>query len=196
MSSTDSDVTVLLGAWSQGEPEALDQLVTLVYGELRRIADGQFSREPEGHTLQPTAVIHEFFLTLMNRRQVRWQNRAHFYGFAARQMRRILVSHARKKAAGKRGGDTGRLQLEEDLFPAVDTSAEILRVDDALNDLERFNPVGSQIVEMRFFGGLSRKEMAEALDISPSSVRDKWTAARAWLRRELAVPGAPGAPPG
>lgn len=185
MPRQEQDITALLHAWSRGEPKALDRLTPLIYDELRRIAEIQFAREAADHTLQPTAVVNELFLSLMDRRRVQWQDRSHFYGFAAQQMRRILVSHARKQKAGKRGDGAPVFSLDEVLSPAAMTPEEVIRVDEALADLERFNPEGCRIVEMRFFGGLSRQEIADILGISPSTVRDKWTAARAWLHREL-----------
>ena len=181
----DHDITKLLHDWSIGDPQALEKLAPLVYDELHQIAEIQFGREADGHTLQPTAVVSELFLSLMDRRRVQWQDRSHFYGFAANQMRRILVSHARKSKAGKRGGGAQVLSLENVFSPVDMTPEEIVRVDEALADLAKFNPEGSRIIEMRFFGGLSRQEMAEVLGVSPSTVRDKWTAARAWLHREL-----------
>ncbi len=185
MSRQEHDITALLHAWSDGDSQALDQLTPLVYDELHRIAAIQFSREAADHTLQPTAIVHELFLSLIDRRRVHWQDRSHFYGFAAQQMRRILVSHARKQKADKRGGGAAVFSLEEVLSPVAMTPEEVLRVDEALATLERFNPEGCRIVEMRFFGGLSRQEIADVLGVSPSTVRDKWTAARAWLHREL-----------
>lgn len=191
MAPRDSEITRLLSAWSGGDGEALDILAPLVYSDLRQIAKLQFSRETSSQTLQPTALISEFFLTLLRRREVRWKNSAQFFGFAARQMRLILVSHARKRTAQKRGGNVPKLSLEEGFGIAAMPPAEIVRVDEALTDLARFNPVGSRIVEMRFFGGFTRRETAETLGLSPSTVRDKWTAARAWLRRELATSSSP-----
>lgn len=184
------DITVLLHAWSDGKPDALERLTPLVYDQLQRIARGYFMRESQSHTLQPTAVVNELFLDLMNRRRVQWQDRAQFFGFAARQMRRILVDHARRRTAVKRGGDAIPISLDalaDDgiLLQADMSDNELLRLDIALEDLARFNPEGGRIVEMRFFAGLTHDEIAAVLNVSTSTVRYKWRAAKSWLHRAL-----------
>ena len=185
MPGQEHEITELLHAWSNGDPRALPKLTPRVYDELHRIASTQFVHEAAGHTLQPTAVVNELFLDLVHRRRVRWEDRAHFFGFAANQIRRILVSYARRRKAGKRGGGARDLPLDDLPFTSNLMPDEILRLDAALADLKRFNPEGGRIVEMWFFGGLTRAEIALALGVSPSTVRDRWQAARAWLRREL-----------
>ena len=157
----------------------------MVYVELQRIARDQFSRESEGHTLQPTALVHEAFSRFLESRRVQWQNRDHFFGFAAHLMRRILVDHARKKKALKRGGDAQELSLSEvpALLELVDD--DILRLHAVLEELEVFNPEGSEVVEMRFFGGLKYAEIAKLQGVSASTVRNRWQAAKLWLYREL-----------
>lgn len=181
----EADITALLQSWEDGAPGALERLTPLVYDELHRIASRQFAREARNHTLQPTAVVHELFLDLMDRRQVRWQDRSHFFGFAARQMRRILVDHARRRKAGKRGGGAPIVSLEELPFVVDMTEDSLLRLDEALADLARFNPEGSRVVEMRFFGGLTHEEVARVLGVSVTTARNKWRAAKTWLHREL-----------
>ncbi len=177
-------VTELLLEWRGGDPEALDRLTPLVFDELRRIARGFFERERRDHTLQPTALVHEVYLRLVDARQVDWRNRAHFIGIAARLMRCVLVDHARRRAAGKRGGGVPRTWVDPDLIPRS-REVDLVALDDALADLERLDPEGSQVVEMRFFGGLTHGEIAEVLGVSPTTVKRKWTAARAWLYRAL-----------
>ena len=179
------DITGLLQAWGQGHPEALDRLTPLVYNELHRIASIQFARESEGHTLQPTAVVHELFMDLLGRRRVQWQDRSQFFGFAARQMRRILVDHARRNRAAKRGGPGRDLPLEDLSLGLSLTDEALLRLDAALSDLARFNPDGCRVVELSFFVGLTHEEIAQLMGTSTSTVRNKWRAARAWLHREL-----------
>lgn len=189
MSGSEHDVTELLYAWSSGDPEALEKLTPLVYDELRRIACHQFAREPEDHTLQPTAVVHELFLDLMRRRRVQWEGRTHFFGFAAKQIRRILVDHARRQKAGKRGGGEQILSLEDNPLLAAmavkTTHDDLVRLDDALTELARFNPEGSRVVEMRFFAGLNYQEIGSVLGVSAATVRYRWQAARSWLHRQL-----------
>lgn len=191
----EADITALLHAWEDGAPGALDELTPLVYDELRRIAGRQLAREARGHTLQPTAVVHELFLDLMDRRRVHWQDRAQFFGFAARQMRRILVDHARRQKAGKRGGGARVVSLEDLPFVVELSDEALLRVDEALADLAKFNPEGARVVEMRFFGGLSHEEIAGVLGVSVTTARNKWRAAKTWLHRELGASAAETPPP-
>lgn len=182
---SDHDVTALLHAWSDGDRGAFEEVFPLVYEELRRRAGNLFAREDRGHTLQPTIVVHELFLDLVKRRRVCWEDRNHFFGYAAKQMRRILVSHARRRDAAKRGGGVQLQSLCGLREPGVMPPERFLRLHEALDDLARFNPVGARIVEVHFFGGLTHEDIAEAMGFSPATVRNKYNAARAWLRRQL-----------
>jgi len=179
------DVTQLLSRWSQGDRAALDSLVPVVYGELRRMAARYLRRERAEHTLQPTALVNEAFVKLIDQRDVRWQNRAHFFGVAAQLMRRILVDHARERAAEKRGGGVGRVPLEDALAVTASNQIDVLAVDNALNRLHEIDPDQVRIVELRFFGGLTVEETAEVLGWSSGSVKREWTIAKAWLQREM-----------
>jgi RNA polymerase sigma factor (TIGR02999 family) len=177
-------VTQLLLAWSNGDQGALDELTPLVYDELRRLAGAYMRRERLGHTLQTSALVHEAFLRMIDQR-VAWQNRAHFFGIAARLMRRILVDYARSKDASKRGGGEIHLALDEALDEAEAQDADLIALDDALTSLASFDSRQSRIVELRYFGGLTIEETAEAIGVSPATVEREWNLARAWLRREL-----------
>jgi RNA polymerase sigma factor (TIGR02999 family) len=180
------DVTRLLGRWQEGDPQALDALMELVYGELKAVAGGLLRDERAEHTLQPTALVHEAYLRLEGVRQSRFENRRHFYGAAARCMRRVLVDHARRRNAHKRGGD--RVQnVDLDALPqgAIDLRLDFERLDSALDALQAVAPVQTQVVELRFFAGLSIDETGRVLDLSPATVKRHWTFARAWLLREL-----------
>lgn len=181
------EVTLLLRAWSDGNREALDRLTPLVYRELHLIAERLMARERPSHTLQTTALVNEAYLRLVDVRQVNWQDRAHFLAICARAMRRILVDHARSRGSVKRGAGQVRLQIEEEPAAAWSPDANLLEVDDALNRLAALDPRKSQVVELRFFGGLSVEETAEALKISPETVMRDWKLAKAWLYRELSV---------
>ncbi|MEP7342559.1 MAG: sigma-70 family RNA polymerase sigma factor [Acidobacteriota bacterium] len=181
---TPEQVTQLLLAWRDGDQGALDELTPLVYDELRRLAGGYLRRERRGHTLQTSALVHEAFLKMIDQR-VNWQNRAHFFGIAAQLMRRILVDYARSQQASKRGSGTTHLALEEAMDEAKAQDADVLALDDALTSLAAFDPRQSQIVELRYFGGLTIEETAEVLDIGHATVEREWNMARAWLRREL-----------
>jgi RNA polymerase sigma factor (TIGR02999 family) len=185
MSSPPSEVTQLLLAWSEGDPVALEQLTPLVHRELRRIANNHFRRERPGHTLQATALVNEVYLRLVDQRQVDWQNRAHFFAIAARLMRRILVDHARSRLVAKRGGGAMQISFDEAAILSPERSAEIVALDDALANLAAMDRRKSQVVELRFFGGLSVEETARALNISPNTVLRDWSTAKAWLYREL-----------
>jgi RNA polymerase sigma factor (TIGR02999 family) len=184
------DVTRLLVAWSQGDEGALDTLLPLVYAELREMAHRYLGRERRDHTLQPTAVVHEAFLRLVKQRRVDWKNRSHFFAVAAQSMRRILVDHARARAADKRGG--GQTLIALDAAPNGETprTVDLIALDDALGRLEKLDRAKASVVEMRFFGGLTIDETAEALGASPSTVKRDWTLARAFLYRELTRTGA------
>ncbi len=179
------EVTHLLKAWSQGDRAALDQLMPLVYSELHRIAHRHLGRERLGHTLQPTALVNEAYLRLIDQKGVQWQNRAHFFAVAARLMRRILVDYARARQCAKRGGGVARVRLEEAAELAEEGAAEVVALDDALSSLAALDERKSRIVELRFFGGLSIEETAEVLKVSPGTVMREWTLAKAWLRREI-----------
>jgi RNA polymerase sigma factor (TIGR02999 family) len=174
----------MLLAWGQGDQAALDQLVPLVYDELRRLAQHYLRRERPGHTLQTSALVNEAFLRLIDQ-QVSWQNRAHFFGVSARLMRRVLVDYARERRTEKRGGEQMRLELDEALDIAEARDADLIALDDALNSLAEIDPQQSRVVELRYFGGLTIAETAEALGISTATVEREWNMARAWLRREL-----------
>jgi RNA polymerase sigma factor (TIGR02999 family) len=186
VSAPSNQITELLARWSEGEITAREKLVPLVYEELRRVARHCMAGERPDHTLQSGALVHEAYLRLVGHSSVRWDGRAHFFAVAAQLMRRILVDHARKKGAGKRGGDRVTITLDERLAPARQRELDVIALDDALNELSRMNPQHSRIVEMRFFAGLSIEETAQAMGISPATVKRDWAAARAWLYRELA----------
>jgi RNA polymerase sigma factor (TIGR02999 family) len=179
-------VTQLLIEWSNGDRAALDKLMPLIHEELRRLAHRYMSRERSGHTLQTTALVNEAYLRLVNRKSVRWQNRAHFFAIAARLMRGILVDHARAHAYQKRGGDARRkIALDEALIVSQERAAEVVALDDALKVLEEIDPRQGRVVELRFFGGLTVEETAEVLKLSPATVKREWGTAKAWLHREL-----------
>ena len=179
------DVTALLGDWSRGNRSALSQLLPLVYAELRRVAALQLRNERSDHTLQPTALVHEAYLRLVDQRQVDWQNRAHFFGVAAQVMRRILVDHARRHGASKRGDGVRCVSIEEAKEAAAPNEIPILALDHALDRLEKIDSELAKIVELRAFGGLTIEEAAHVLSVSPSTVKRDWRTARAWLTREL-----------
>jgi RNA polymerase sigma factor (TIGR02999 family) len=179
------EITQLLLAWSQGDRSALDQLIPLVYDELRRLAKHYLGQEGRGHTLQTTALVNEAYLRLIDASQVRWQNRAHFFAVSAQLMRRVLVDFARSHQQLKRGGDAHRVPLDEALMMSEERGADLVALDEALSALSAIDGRQSQVVELRFFGGLSVEETAEVLKISPTTVRRDWTLARAWLHREL-----------
>ena len=185
MSSTPKEVSVVLSDPQRGNPEAAPDLMTLVYGELRRLAAYYFRSERPDHTLQPTALVHEVYLRLMKRGTVPWKNRAHFFRTAARAMRRILVESGRKHIAIKRGSGQPKISLEGALAFSLEKSKECLALDEALTRLAEFAPRQSQIVELRYFGGLSVRETAEVLGVGITTVKSEWYLAKAWLRREL-----------
>jgi RNA polymerase sigma-70 factor, ECF subfamily len=179
------EITQLLLAWSDGDQAALERLTPLVYAELRRLAKGYMFGERPGHTLQTTALINEAYMRLIDWKNVRWQGRAHFFGVAAQVMRRILVDFARARHYAKRGGAAQQVSLDEAVTIHEDRSAELIALDEALKSLAEIDPRKSQVVELRFFGGLSAKETAEALKVSLRTVEREWNSARAWLYREL-----------
>lgn len=182
-----NDVTALLADWSRGDRGALDQLLPLVYAELRRIAARQLGKERVGHTLQPTALVHEAYLKLVGQRHVDWQSRAHFFGVAAQIMRRILVDHARRHTAGKRGDGARPVSIDDAERVLASTAIPVLAFDYALDRLQMIDADLARIVELRAFGGLTIEEAAHVLDVSPSTAKREWRTAKAWLSRELGL---------
>ena len=185
------DVSAMLRAWSDGDQRALDRLTPIVYGELHRLARRYMRGERPGHSLQTSALVNEAYLRLVDYKRMQWQNRAHFFAVAAQLMRRILVDHARRRNA-KRGGRVPHVPLEDAAVVGSETPTDLVALDDALNALARLDPRKVQVVEMRFFGGLSVDETAAVLKVSPVTVMRDWSSAKAWLYRELT--GAAGAP--
>jgi len=185
MSPSPNDVTQLLVDWGNGNDQALADLMPLVYRELHGIAGRYLRRERGGHTLQTTALINEAYLRIVNQKNVNWQNRAHFFGVAAQIMRRILVDHARSHLYLKRGGGAQKLTLDEALALPQEREVDLVALDDSLSALARIDPQQSRIIELRFFGGLTIKETAEVLHISPATVKRDWDMAKAWLYGEL-----------
>jgi RNA polymerase sigma factor (TIGR02999 family) len=185
MTTTPKEITQLLIAWNQGDQRARDELTPLIYDELRRLARGYLRRERINHTLQPTALVHEAFLRLIDQSQVNWQNRAHFFGAAARLMRQILINHAEARRAAKRGGEAERVSLNDVDHFAVGQEIDLIALNEALNNLERIDPQQGRIVELRYFSGLTIEEISEVIGVSPATVKREWSTARAWLRREL-----------
>ena len=180
-----SEVTELLQHWTEGRQDALDRLMPEIYAELRTLASSYLRRERADHTLQPTALVHEAFIKLIDQRVVRWQNRAHFFGIAAQAMRRILVDHARAHSADKRGAGERPLSLDDALLAMPSRDIDLLALDEALTRLQAFDPQQSRIVELRFFGGLTINETAEVVKLSPATIGREWALARAWLYAEL-----------
>jgi RNA polymerase sigma factor (TIGR02999 family) len=183
-----SDVTRLLQAWSAGNRGALDELMPVVYAELHRLARINLRGERSDHSLQATALVNEAYVRLVGQTRIRWENRAHFFGTAAQLMRRILVDHARRRQSLKRGGIATRVELDDALGVAEERSIDVLALDQALERLAVLDARQSQLVVLRFFGGLTIEEVAEVLEISPATAKREWTTARVWLRRELAAP--------
>lgn len=178
------EVSELLAAWSAGEPGADERLFSLVYGELRRLAAYHMRLQSPEHTLQTTALVHEAYLRLAGQKRTSWKNRGHFFAVAAQAMRHILVDHARGRRAAKRGGGVKPSPLDS-VAAAMEDSVDLLALDDALNKLQRLDPRGASVVELRYFAGLTMAEVALALEVSKATVERDWAAARAWLRREL-----------
>jgi RNA polymerase sigma-70 factor (ECF subfamily) len=179
------DVTGLLAEWAKGNEEAPSKLIPLVYGELRRLAGSYMQRERSDHTLQPTALVHEAYLKLVEQRSVDWQSRAHFFGIAAQVMRRLLVDHARRHLREKRGGRQKAVPMDEEFAFAPEQSLELIKLDQALERLTELDARQGKIVELRFFGGLTVEQTADLLRISPKTVKRDWSMARAWLHGEL-----------
>lgn len=188
MSSTPAQrgaVTQLLEQFSDGKPQAIEELLPLIYKELRRQAAQYLRKERPGHTLQPTALVHEAYMKLIDQRDVRWQNRSHFFGIAAQAMRRILIDHARTRGRNKRGGALPKVELEEGHAIQEALGIDVLALDQALTRLQAIDARQAKIVELRYFGGLSVQETAEAMGISPATVKREWTMAKAWLFDQL-----------
>ncbi|HSF24493.1 MAG TPA: sigma-70 family RNA polymerase sigma factor [Blastocatellia bacterium] len=185
MAATPQEVSRLLAAWGDGDREALDELIPLVYGELRRLAHLYTGGESPGNTLQTSALVNEAYLRLADQTNPRWQNRAHFFAICARLMRQILVDHARRRRSLKRGGSEKHVTLNEPMIVSEERAAKVVALDEALKSLAELDYRQCRIVELRFFGGLSIKEAAEVLDVSPGTVMRDWTIAKAWLRREI-----------
>lgn len=185
MTSSPHQITQLLKDWGGGDETARDQLMPLVYAELHRMAHRHMRKERPGHTLQTSALVHEAYVRLVDQTEVEWRNRAHFYGIAAQMMRRILVDHARARQFAKRGGDARPVSLDEGAIVSAERTAEVVALDEALAGLAAVDQRKSQIVELRFFGGLSIEETAEVLAVSAGTVMRDWTLAKAWLRREM-----------
>ena len=191
MTTSPKGITELLVLWRQGDEQARERLMAVVYDDLRRRAAGYLRRERAGHTLQPTALVHEAYLRLVEQDRVVWQNRAHFMAIAASLMRRVLADHGRRQKAHKRGGSGTRVTLEEAFSPVAPRGVDLLALDEALTDLETLDRQQAQIVELRAFGGLGVEETAEALGISPATVKRHWAFALAWLQHRLGSQGGP-----
>ncbi len=185
MSTVTEEITQLLATWSEGDPQALERLVPLVYPELRRMAKRQMARENPNHTLQTSALINEAYLKLIDRQQTDWESRAHFYAVAAQVMRHILIDHARRHLYDKRGGGAQHVPLEEADIVNDRRAADLVTLDEALNALAKLDPRRSQIIELKFFAGLNADEISEVMNISPSTVQREWRAAKAWLRHTM-----------
>lgn len=175
----------MLKAWSEGEAESADRLLPLVYDSLRKVAANYLKKERSDHTLQPTALVHEAYLKLIDISQINWQDRAHFFAAAAQMMRHVLVDHARGKRREKRGGEFHHVALEDAVSFSDEKNLDLLALEDALQQLAEFDSRQSKIVELRFFGGLTIEETAHVLKISPATVKREWTMAKAWLYRKL-----------
>ncbi|HLX07049.1 MAG TPA: sigma-70 family RNA polymerase sigma factor [Thermoanaerobaculia bacterium] len=188
------DVTQLLRRWQQGDQAAAEELLPLIYGELRKIARRHLRGERDGHTLEATALVHEVYLRLSGGAELHWNDRVHFYAVAAQMMRRVLVDHARSRDALKRGGSVVKISLDEARDPAVESGPDVVALDDALRSLEALDPRKSRIVELRFFGGLTLEETAAVLGISVPTVVKETRLARAWLHSQIVagIPGQPG----
>jgi RNA polymerase sigma-70 factor, ECF subfamily len=182
-----SDITQLLIQMTDGNTEAVNQILPLIYSELRKLASSYLRRERSNHTLQPTALVNEAYIKLIDQKKVKWQNRAHFFGIAAQVMRRILLDHARKHTAEKRGGDAEVLPIEEEiLVVSHEKSAELIALDEALDNLAKIDEQKAKIVELRYFGGLSIEETAEVIGVSVPTINRQWKMAKAWLYGQVA----------
>lgn len=191
MSAFPQEITQLLLSWSKGDEAALDQLIPLVYPELRKLARRYMSRESPEHTLQTSALINEAYLRLVDQQAVEWQDRAHFFAVAAQVMRHILIDHARSHLYGKRGAGAQHVPLDQVAVASQERATELVALDDALTSLAKIDERKAKIVELRFFGGLSVGETAEAMKLSPVTVMREWRTAKAWLHREISGTGQP-----
>ena len=181
------DITQMLIELTDGNTEVVNQILTRIYDELRKLASSYLRRERADHTLQPTALVHEAYMKLIDQKKVHWQNRAHFFGIAAQVMRRILLDHARKHNADKRGGEAEKLPIEEEiLVVSHEKSAELIALDEALETLAQMDPQKAKIVELRYFGGLSIEETAEVMGVSVPTINRQWRMAKAWLYGQIA----------
>jgi RNA polymerase sigma-70 factor, ECF subfamily len=180
-----NEITERLIAWGAGDRAALDQLLPVVYQELRRMAGNYLRQENPGHTLQPTALVHEAWLRLIDQARVDWRNRAQFFGVAAQMMRRILVDHAKAKHREKRGGDAVKLSLDDVINLSRERAADLIALDDALDELTRVDERKSRVVELRYFGGFTIEEIAQILEVSPETVMRDWKLAKAWLYQQI-----------
>ena len=185
MNDKPQEISLILKDWSGGNRASADILLTLVYDELRRIAGKYLRKERSGHTLQPTALVHEAYMKLIDISDINWQDRAHFFAVSANVMRHILVDHARAKLAEKRGGESERIALEDAVSLSNEPNLDLLAVDEALSELAEFDEQQSKIVELRFFGGLTIEETAHVIGVSPATVKREWAMAKAWLHRKL-----------
>ena len=183
------EITELLQRWNEGDADALDKLLPIVYKELRRIADGYLRSESSGHTLQATALVHEAYMRIVKAQGLEWQNREQFFGISANLMRQILVDHARRSCAAKRGGRGMVVTLDTGLGVKVERDEDLLILDEALNKLAVLDPFAARIVELRYFTGLTIEETARALSTSPMTIKREWTTARLWLHREISGRG-------
>jgi RNA polymerase sigma factor (TIGR02999 family) len=172
--------------WGNGDAQALEKLVPLVYRDLRRLAARYLRSEPPGHTLQSTALVHEAYLRLIDQHNTHWQNRAHFFGISAQLIRRILVDHARARKAGKRGGNAVKIQIDESVAAPEPLGLDLVVLDDCLKTLSGIDPQQARVIELRYFAGLTVEETAEVMHVSPTTVKREWRLARAWLHREIA----------
>ena len=187
MAASGSDVTLLLAQLREGNREAANDLIPLIYNELRRMAGSYMQHERPGHTLQATALVHEAYVRLAGEQQGPWQNRAHFFAIAAHTMRQVLLDHARRRHAGKRGGNNARkVEIDEVLLIAEDKLEDVIAIDEVLERLALIDPRQSRLVELRYFAGLSVEEAAEVMSVSPRTIKREWRSAKAWLHRELA----------
>jgi RNA polymerase sigma factor (TIGR02999 family) len=185
MVSDADNVSRLLAEWREGNKQAFEEMLPLIYDELRRLAHSFLNRERQGHTLQTTALVHEAYLKLVHQRDARWQNRAHFFAIASQAMRRILIDSARKHIAEKRGGGGEKLSLDEVAAISPEPNTNLIALDLALTRLARIDSQQSRIIELRYFGGLTVEETAEVLSLSPATIKREWTMARAWLHQAL-----------
>lgn len=183
------EVSGLLAEWSNGNSAARDELMPLVYDQLRRLAQKHMGREDNGHSLQATALVNEAYLRLVDQRKVRWENRAHFFALASRMMRRILVDYARKRRFAKRGGGARKVSLEDAMIVSKERAEDVVALDEALTRFAVIDPRKAHVVELRFFAGLTNEEIAEVLKVSPVTVRRDWNSAKAWLYRAIRQAG-------